>query len=75
VLTDIVLVGMSGPRFAARVRAARPWLRVLFMSGYADDQALATATPAAAVPFIQKPFTADALARKVRAALDAPLDS
>jgi FixJ family two-component response regulator len=45
------------------------------MSGYADDQALATATPAAAVPFIQKPFTADALARKVRAALDAPLDS
>jgi PAS domain S-box-containing protein len=60
VVTDVVMPGMSGPELAARIEAARPGVKVLFMSGYADD------TLEDGVSFIQKPFSAAALAEKVR---------
>ena len=63
--------GMSGRELAERLRRARPGLQVLFMSGYTDDaDRSATACSTRASRFLQKPFTPDALARKVREVLD-----
>ena len=77
-LTDVIMPGASGPDLARQLVAARPDLRVLFVSGY-TDQAMASERilePGAA--FLQKPFTPDGLARKVRDVLDrrtaAPID-
>ena len=62
--------GASGPELASRARAIRPALRVLFMSGYVDAAVVGDGLPAGA-SFIQKPFTAGGLGRKVRDVLDA----
>jgi signal transduction histidine kinase/CheY-like chemotaxis protein len=70
-LTDIVLTGISGPELAARAREAHPTLPVLFMSGYADASVLRDAPLAGGPNFIQKPFTAKGLGRKIRDVLDA----
>ena len=66
VLSDIVLKGMSGPQFVERLRALRPATRVLFMSGYADDTVLAFGAVDVNRAFLQKPFTPESLASKVR---------
>jgi signal transduction histidine kinase/CheY-like chemotaxis protein len=71
VLSDIVLKGMSGPQFAERLRTLRPSTRVLFMSGYADDTVLAFGAIDVNRAFLQKPFTPESLASKVRDVLDA----
>ena len=71
VLTDIVLKGMSGVELAARAREACPTLRLVFMSGYADSALMRRGPIHAGAHFIQKPFTAAALGRKVREAIDA----
>ena len=71
-LTDIVMPCMGGRELAERLLASRPDLRVLFMSGYVDDPIILHAVQEAAIPFLEKPFTRDGLARKVREALDAP---
>jgi CheY-like chemotaxis protein len=71
VLSDIVLQGMSGPKFAERLRTLRPSTRVLFMSGYADDTVLAFGAIDVNRAFLQKPFTPESLASKVRDVLDA----
>jgi CheY-like chemotaxis protein len=73
VLSDIVLKGMSGPQFAERLRTRRPSTRVLFMSGYADDTVLAFGAVDVNRSFLQKPFTPESLAAKVRDVLDAPV--
>jgi signal transduction histidine kinase/CheY-like chemotaxis protein len=73
VLSDIVLKGMSGPQFAERLRTLRPSTRVLFMSGYADDTVLAFGAVDVNRSFLQKPFTPESLAAKVRDVLDAPV--
>ena len=72
VLTDIVLQGMSGIELAALARAACPALRLVFMSGYADSALMRRGPIQDGAHFIQKPFTAAALGRKVRDAIDAP---
>ena len=72
-LSDIVLKGMSGPQFAERLRTLRPSTRVLFMSGYADDTVLAFGAVDVNRSFLQKPFTPESLASKVRDVLDAPV--
>ena len=68
VVADVVMPLESGPRLVASLRVARPELRVLFVSGYADEQAHAEAPGA---PFLSKPFTPTALLLGVREALDA----
>jgi signal transduction histidine kinase/CheY-like chemotaxis protein len=71
VLSDIVLKGMSGPQFVDRLRRLRPSTRVLFMSGYADDTVAAFGAVDVHRAFLQKPFTPESLASKVREILDA----
>ncbi len=68
VVTDVVMPGMSGPELAAQLAARALTFPVLYMSGYADSDSGAL-LPAGA-PLLQKPFSPDALARRVRAALD-----
>ena len=65
-LTDVVMPGASGPELANRLTAERPDLHVLFVSGYPDDSP-ASAGVLNGTAFLQKPFTPDTLARKVRA--------
>ena len=69
-LTDVVMPRLSGPDLARSVRATRPEIHVLFMSGYTDEAMGLHAVLGAVTQFIQKPFTADALLAKVREALD-----
>jgi CheY-like chemotaxis protein len=71
-LTDVVMPGASGPELANRLTAERPDLHVLFVSGYPDDSPASAGVLENGTAFLQKPFTPDVLARKVRAVLDAP---
>ena len=70
-LTDVVMPGASGPDLARRLQAERPDLNVLFVSGYTDDSMAAHRVLDPGASFLQKPFTPDTLARKVREVLDA----
>jgi PAS domain S-box-containing protein len=68
-ITDVVMPHMSGRDLADRLVAARQQMKVLFMSGYTDHAAVhRDLTPGTA--FLQKPFTPDTFARKVRNILD-----
>jgi CheY-like chemotaxis protein len=70
VATDAVMPKMNGRVLAERVAMLRPGLRVLFMSGYTDDDMLRRGIVDPRMAFLQKPFTPEALARKVRDVLD-----
>jgi DNA-binding NtrC family response regulator len=62
---------MSGRQLTEHVAFLRPGLKVLYMSGYADNAIVAHGVLEEGTPFLQKPFTPDALARKVGEVLDA----
>jgi len=72
VVTDVVMAEMSGRDVADLLRALRPGIRVLFMSGYTDDAVVRHGVLDATDHFLQKPFTPQTLARRVRAVLDEP---
>ena len=71
-VTDVLMPGIGGRELADTLRLARPDLRVLFISGYTDDTVLLDGTAETTDQFLQKPFTASELLRKVRGLLDAP---
>jgi two-component system, cell cycle sensor histidine kinase and response regulator CckA len=69
-ITDIVMPGFSGSVLAERLAAIRPETKVLFTSGYADDQTIRLKGPGQECAFLEKPFSRDALVEKVRGLLD-----
>jgi FixJ family two-component response regulator len=62
--------GMSGPEVATAVTAMRPGTQVLYISGYTDSAIGHHGVLEPGIAFLQKPFSADDLARKVRNVLD-----
>jgi signal transduction histidine kinase/CheY-like chemotaxis protein len=70
VVADVVMPEMSGPELVARIRATRPEVQALFVSGYADHAVLHQRVLDREVDFLDKPYSADRLARKIREVLD-----
>jgi two-component system cell cycle sensor histidine kinase/response regulator CckA len=68
-LTDVIMPGASGPELARRLLEKRPGTRVLYVSGYTDASMASQGADDGAF-FLQKPFTPETLARKVREILD-----
>ena len=71
VLTDAVMPRMGGRELADHLARLRPGLPVLFMSGYTNDEIIRRGLLTPGAPFLQKPFSPEALATKVREVLDA----
>jgi len=69
-LTDVVMPEMNGRELYARLAPLRPDLKVLYMSGYTDNVILHHGVLEARIDFIQKPFSVQGLASKIRMVLD-----
>jgi two-component system, cell cycle sensor histidine kinase and response regulator CckA len=69
-ISDMYMPGLRGPEVAQALAPKRPGLRVLFMSGYADQDSRAGVPPGA--NFLNKPFSGQELAAKVDAVLKGP---
>jgi PAS domain S-box-containing protein len=71
-ITDVVLPGIGGRELGELIAVAKPGIKIFYVSGYTDDAVLRYGVKAGEMSFLQKPFTSEMLARKVREALDAP---
>ncbi len=69
-LTDVVMPGLNGRELAERVVAARPGIKVVYMSGYTHDALAARGMQGTGAVLVHKPFTADGLRAVVRDVLD-----
>jgi DNA-binding response OmpR family regulator len=70
VISDLIMRGRDGRQTTARIRELEPTTKVLYMSGYSDDASIRSGGLAAGTSFIQKPFSGDDLAVRVRELLD-----
>jgi CheY-like chemotaxis protein len=71
-LTDVVMPRLGGHALAAQLARSRPEMRVLYVSGYAEDAIVHHGLVEPGLCLLQKPVTPDALLRKVRQVLDTP---
>jgi PAS domain S-box-containing protein len=71
-VSDVVMPELGGRQLAERLGRQRPQMKVLFLSGYTDDAVVRHGLMQKKVNFLQKPFSATALAQKVREVLDGP---
>jgi PAS domain S-box-containing protein len=71
-LTDVIMPSMNGKELSEHVRALRPGIRVLYTSGYTADAIAHRGMLEPGIDFLEKPFTLDALAARIREALDRP---
>jgi PAS domain S-box-containing protein len=71
-LTDIVMPGLSGLDLAVRLKAARPEIKIIFMSGYSERAAVDKESLDLAGAYLPKPVSPEALTMKVREVLDGP---
>ncbi|MES2180133.1 MAG: PAS domain S-box protein [Gemmatimonadota bacterium] len=70
VLTDVIMPGGNGAELTRRLVAQRPDIRVVHMSGYTEDAITHQGVLQEGIDFLQKPFTSEALGRKLREVLD-----
>ena len=70
VLVDVVMPGMSGSELARLLKPLYPEIKILYMSGYTDNAIVRHGVLEKGINYIQKPFTMEGLARKVREVLD-----
>jgi Response regulator len=73
VATDVVMPLMSGRPLVEKLSESRSDIKVLFMSGYTDDEIMRRGVLDGRTAFLQKPFTPTQFANKVRAVLDHPI--
>jgi two-component system, cell cycle sensor histidine kinase and response regulator CckA len=69
-VVDVVMPEMSGPEVVKKIASLKPDTRVLFISGYTDEALVHHGILRSGAAFLQKPFLAGALVRKVREVLD-----
>jgi two-component system, cell cycle sensor histidine kinase and response regulator CckA len=69
-LTDVGLLGLTGPQLAKLLVGDRPGLRMLYISGHSEAHAVPAGRVGPSTAFLQKPFTVEALLREVRELLD-----
>jgi PAS domain S-box-containing protein len=71
VITDVVMPGMSGGQLGETLAHRFPTIPVLYMSGFANDDVIRRGLLEPSRPFLQKPYTPDDLAQKIREVLEA----
>jgi two-component system cell cycle sensor histidine kinase/response regulator CckA len=71
-LSDLIMPESDGPPLFDRLAKVHPNLRVLYISGYADEAVVRHGVIVEGTPFLQKPFTPLALSGKIREVLDGP---
>jgi CheY-like chemotaxis protein len=69
-ITDVVMPELGGSELVNRLKARRPGLKVLYISGYTNDEVVRRGVSRTEAHFLQKPFTSEDLMRKVRTVLD-----
>jgi DNA-binding response OmpR family regulator len=69
VLADVIMPRTSGPGLMTKLRELRPTARVVFMSGFTENALGHHGVLESSYPFLQKPFSPEVLARKIREAL------
>jgi YesN/AraC family two-component response regulator len=72
VITDVIMPEMNGKELAVAVRKILPDICILFTSGYTEDQIVEEGSLDEGIHFLQKPYSIQTLAKKVRELMDSP---
>ena len=70
IITDVVMPGMDGPTLVAHVHKARPSMRVIYISGYAEEVFEHSLDPTVKFSFLPKPFSLKELAGRVKEVME-----